>query len=241
MSPTIATGSLVCSETWALSTRSSGRIDEAFKAAGNSRDLLEGVVRDHPEDLNFQYSLAWTMGWIGGVPSHWWTDRQAKLSCDYRRSIELFERLVRENPEVRTYPLSLANGYCYLGQVLRQAGQEPEASDMSRKCLTLFERIDKGRPGKTVRSGLYPFPLQRPGQIDRGRAQRPPSDRVAWPIRPWKCSGRRSMAAIGICLDRIRRTTWTPCGRAMTTRPLSTKSRPRGALSKKLEETAAKP
>ncbi len=50
---------------------------------------------------------------------------------------------MRENPEVRTYPLSLANGYCYLGQVLHQAGQEPEASDMSRKALAWFERIDR--------------------------------------------------------------------------------------------------
>ena len=55
----------------------SGRIDEAFKAAGNSRDLLEGVVRDHPEDLDFHYGLAWTMGWIGEF-YHRRTNRQAE-------------------------------------------------------------------------------------------------------------------------------------------------------------------
>ena len=81
----------------------SGRIDEAFKAAGNSRDLLEGVVRDHPEDLNFRYSLAWTMHWIGSF-HHYRTDRHAEAIPYYRRAIELLERLVRENPEVRTYP-----------------------------------------------------------------------------------------------------------------------------------------
>ena len=81
------------------------------------------------------------MGWIGEF-YHRRTNRQAEAIPYHRRSIELFERLVRENPEVRTYPLSLANGYCYLGQVLRQAGQEPEASDVSRKALALFERID---------------------------------------------------------------------------------------------------
>ena len=31
-----------------------------------------------------------------------------------------------------------------------------------------------------------------------GRTQQPPSDRVAWPIRPWTRSGSRSTAAIGI-------------------------------------------
>src|SRR5262249_6945871 len=36
-------------------------------------------------------------------------------------------------------------GYCYLGQVLRQSSREPEASEMSRKALALFERIDEQR------------------------------------------------------------------------------------------------
>ena len=120
----------------------SGRIDEAFKAAEKSRNLLEGVVRDHPEDLGFGYSLAWTMHWIGTL-YHNRTNRHTEAIPYYRRAIDLLERLMRENPEVRFYPAILAGTYCYLGQVLREAGNVPEASDLTRKALVLFERIDK--------------------------------------------------------------------------------------------------
>jgi serine/threonine-protein kinase len=119
----------------------SGRTDQALLAAGKARDLLEGAVRDDPANLSFQYSLAWTWRWIGQI-HHRRTDRPAEAIPYYRRAIELLERLVRENPQVRTYPLQLAYGYCYLGQVLHQGGREPEAKDLSRKALALFDRID---------------------------------------------------------------------------------------------------
>jgi tetratricopeptide (TPR) repeat protein len=119
----------------------SGRIDEAFQAAQKARGLMEGAVRDHPEDLSFRFTLAWTLCWIGQI-YHRRTDHQAEAIPYYRRAIELLEQLVRENPEMRKYPVRLAYGYCYLGQVLRKSGRETEASDMSRKALALFERID---------------------------------------------------------------------------------------------------
>jgi hypothetical protein len=50
---------------------------------------------------------------------------------------------MRENPDVRTYPLELAYGYCYLGQVLRESGRGGDEADASRKALALFERIDR--------------------------------------------------------------------------------------------------
>ena len=116
----------------------SGRIDEAFKAAEKCRDLLEGVVRDHPEDLQFRHDLALILRWIGQV-YHRRTNRHAEAIPYFRRAIELFDGLVRENPGVRTYPLGLAFSSCYLAQVLREAGHEPEASETSRKALALFE------------------------------------------------------------------------------------------------------
>ena len=144
----------------------SGRIDEAFKAAGNSRDLLDGLVLDHPEDLNFRYGLAWTMQWIGSFHRNR-TDRHAEAIPYYRRAIELLEPLVRENPDVRTTQLTLAFAYCYLGQVLREAGNETQASDDVAESTHVVRADRQGRPGKTVRYRLYTFPLQRPGQIDR--------------------------------------------------------------------------
>ncbi len=216
-----------------------GRIDEAFKAAGNSRDLLEGVVRDHPEDLNFQYSLAWTMGWIGEF-YHRRTDRQAEAIPYHRRSIELFERLVRENPEVRTYPLSLANGYCYLGQVLRQAGQEPEASDMSRKALTLFERIDKEGLAKpydlacirSLSSDLVRSTGKGPAAAERSRRL---ADQAMEALRQAVDGGYRDLAWIELDAD------LDPLRPRNDYKALINQIKAKGALSKKLEETAAKP
>ena len=120
----------------------SGRTDKAFQAAGKAWELLEGIVRDHPDEMPFRLELAWTSRWIGQI-YHRRTDRRAEAIPYYRRAIDLLEQLARENPEVRTYPLQLAYGYCYLGQVLHMSGQEPEASDVSRKALALFERIDR--------------------------------------------------------------------------------------------------
>jgi serine/threonine-protein kinase len=183
----------------------SGRIDEAFKAAGKSRDLLVGVVRDHPEDLNFRYSLAWTMGWIGDFYRQR-TDRQAEAIPYYRRAIELLERLVRENPDVRTYPLSLANDYCYLGQVLRQAGQAPEASDVSRKALALFERIDKEGLAKpydiacirSLSSDLVRATGKEPAAVERSRSL---ADQAMKALRQAVDGGYRDLAWIEIDHD----------------------------------------
>jgi len=215
----------------------SGRIDEAFKAAGNSRDLLEGVVRDHPEDLNFQYSLAWTMGWIGEF-YHRRTNRQAEAIPYHRRSIELFERLVRENPGVRTYPLSLANGYCYLGQVLRQVGQEPEAWDVSRKALALFERIDAEGLAKpydlacirALSSDLVRSTGKDPAAAERSRRL---ADQAMEALRQAVNGGYRDLAWIEIDadLDLLRSRD--------DYKALIAEIKAKGASSKKLAETAA--
>ena len=183
----------------------SGRIDEAFKAAGSSRDLLEGVVRDHPEDLNFRYSLAWTMHWIGSF-HHYRTDRHAEAIPYYRRAIELLERLVRENPEVRTYPPTLANTYCYLGQVLREAGQEPEVSDLSQKALALFERIDKEGLAKpydiaclrSLSSDLVRSTGKDPAAVERSRRL---ADQAMEALRQAVDGGYRDLAWISIDPD----------------------------------------
>jgi serine/threonine-protein kinase len=217
----------------------SGRVDEAFKAAGNSRDLLEGVVRDHPEDLNFQYSLAWTMGWIGDFYRQR-TDRQAEAIPYYRRSIELFERLVRENPEVRTYPLSLANGYCYLGQVLRHAGQEPEASDVSRKALALFERIDADGLAKpydlacirSLSSDLVRSTGKDPAAAERSRRL---ADQAMEALRQSVNGGYRDLAWIEIDHD------LDPLRSRDDYKALIAEINAKGASSKKLGETAAFP
>jgi tetratricopeptide (TPR) repeat protein len=119
-----------------------GHTDEALQAVGKTREVLEGVVPEHPEDLTSRASLGQALRWIGQVYQRR-TDHHAEAIPYYRRAIELFERLMRENPEVRTYPLPLAYSYCSLGQVMREAGHGSEASDLSQKALSMFARIDK--------------------------------------------------------------------------------------------------
>ena len=119
----------------------SGRTDLALLAAGKARDLPGGRRPRSSRRLGLPVPSRLGVDWIGQI-HHRRTDRPAEAIPYYRRAIELLERLVRENPQVRTYPMVLAFGYCYLGQVLRQAGRESEAKDLSRKALTLFDRID---------------------------------------------------------------------------------------------------
>ena len=82
------------------------------------------------------------MHWIGTF-HHFRTDRHAGGDPLLSPRVELLQRLVRENPEVRTYPPTLASTYCYLGQVLREAGNEPEARTGHGKSLLSSKRIDK--------------------------------------------------------------------------------------------------
>ncbi len=217
----------------------SGRLDEAFKAAGSCRDLLEGVVRDHPEDLNFRYSLAWTMHWIGSF-HHFRTDRHAEAIPYYRRAIELLERLVRENPEVRTYPPTLANTYCYLGQVLREAGNEPEVSDLSRKALALFERIDKEGLAKpydiaclrSLSSDLVRSIGKDPAAVERSRRL---TDQAMEALRQAVDGGYRDLAWISIDPD------LEPLRSRDDYKALIAEIKAKSALSKKPEVTAASP
>jgi len=217
----------------------SGRLDEALKAAGSSRDLLEGVVRDHPEDLNFRYSLAWTMHWIGSF-HHYRTDRHAEAIPYYRRAIELLERLVRENPEVRTYPPTLANTYCYLGQVLRQAGNEPEASNVSRKALALFERIDKEGLAKpydiacirSLSSDIVKSTGKDPAAVERSRRL---ADQAMEALRQAVDGGYRDLAWISIDPD------LDPLRSRDDYKALIAEIKVKGVSSKKLAETAASP
>ncbi len=217
----------------------SGLIDEAFKAAGKSRDLLEGVVRDHPEDLNFRYSLAWTMHWIGTL-HHNRTDRHAEAIPYYRRAIELLERLVRENPEVRTYPATLAGTYCYLGQVLREAGNEPEASDVSRKALALFERIDKEGLAtpydiaciRSLSSDLVRSTGKDPAAAERSRRL---ADQAMEALRQAVNGGYRDLAWISIDPD------LGPLRSREDYKALIAQIKDKSALPKKPEETAASP
>jgi eukaryotic-like serine/threonine-protein kinase len=217
----------------------SGRIDKAFKAAENSRGILEEVVRDHPENLDSRYNLAWTMHWIGTL-HHNWTDRHAEAIPYYRRAIELLERLVRENPEVRTYPATLASTYCYLGQVLREAGHEPEASDLSRKALALFERIDKEGLAKpydiacirSLSSDLVKSTGKDPAAVERSRRL---ADQAMEALRQAVDGGYRDLAWISIDPD------LDPLRSRDDYKVLIAEIKAKSALSKKPEQTAASP
>jgi len=145
---------------------------------------------------------------------------------------------VRENPEVRTYPLSLANGYCYLGQVLRQAGQEPEASDLSRKALALFERIDTEGLAKpydlacirSLSSDLVRSTGKDPAAVERSRRL---ADSAMEALRQSVNGGYRDLAWIEIDHD------LDPLRSRADYKSLITEIKAKGASSKKLEETAA--
>jgi serine/threonine-protein kinase len=120
----------------------SGRSDEALGNLDKALRLREQVVRDDPHSIAFQYSHAITLRFIGQIYQRR-TRRHAEAIPYYRRAIEDLERLARENPDVRTYPLQLAYAYCYLGQVQSGSGRPAEARAVSRKALALFERIDR--------------------------------------------------------------------------------------------------
>jgi tetratricopeptide (TPR) repeat protein len=179
------------------------------------------------------------MHWIGTLHQNW-TDRHVDAIPYFRRAIELLERLVRENPEVRMYPGTLASTYCYLGQVLREAGNVTEASDVSRKALALFERIDKEGLAKpydiacirSLSSDLVKSTGKDPATVERSRNM---ADQAMKALRQAVDGGYQDLDWISIDPD------LGPLRSRDDFKDLIAEIKAKGTSSKKLEEAAASP
>src|SRR5262249_2397454 len=97
----------------------SGHADQAIPSIGKRMELLQAGGRQHRDRLYSKSLLALNLRWTGQI-YHRRTKPPANAIPYYRRAIELYEPLVRQNPEVKTYPLQLAYSICYLAQVLRR-------------------------------------------------------------------------------------------------------------------------
>ncbi len=141
---------------------------------------------------------------------------------------------------MRTYPGTLASTYCYLGQVLREAGKEPEASDVSRKALAWFERIDKEGLAKpydiacirSLSSDLVKSTEKDPAALERSRRL---ADQAMESLRQAVNGGYRDLAWIEFDPD------LGPLRSRDDYKALIAEIKAKSALSKKPEETAASP
>jgi serine/threonine-protein kinase len=117
-----------------------GRVGEAKRHYLTARDLLEQVVRRHPDSPEQRYNLAAAEDNLGTVMKP--PDQPAEPH--YKRAIDLRKALVRDYPDVRVYRAGLAESYQNLGVYYMTNRRPAEAAACYREAEALLRLlIDK--------------------------------------------------------------------------------------------------
>jgi serine/threonine protein kinase/Flp pilus assembly protein TadD len=109
--------------------------------------ILAKFVRDNPDVPDFQHNHAGICFYLGAL--HFATDEGLSW---FKRAIESWERLVRLNPDARSYRASLARAYGYGGLMLKQMGRQAEASILDDKALSLRQELSREEPSRASHS-----------------------------------------------------------------------------------------
>ncbi len=124
--------------------RETGRKDEARTAFEESRRLLEGLTRAHPNVTRFQDSLATNYNNIGNLLHETGKAREALESHGMARSI--WQKLVEAEPNNAAFQTGLAMGFHNIGHLLKEAGNWREALASYQSERMIFQRLVDANP-----------------------------------------------------------------------------------------------
>jgi len=120
---------------------------EAYKLA---REVLEGLVRNHPAKVGYRLRLAVLLHEL--AYNHKSNGRFAESEREWRQAIDLFEDLVSELPGVPVYRNRLAESQHTLAGILAKTGHPREAEELwkssiaiRRQLLAEFPRVPRYR------------------------------------------------------------------------------------------------
>jgi tetratricopeptide (TPR) repeat protein len=119
----------------------------ALAAYERAVELLDPVVRSHPQLADQAYRLAILLGDMNVVRQHLGKLDSALASC--RKGMEIFERLDRQFPGVLSYQQGLAGNYNMMSDLHRHRREPADSLDFAQKGKTLLERLVSAHPEDT--------------------------------------------------------------------------------------------
>jgi tetratricopeptide (TPR) repeat protein len=121
-----------------------GRLAEAEATLIRAKDLLSGLVHDHPGKERYQVQLSLTLTNLGLI--YQTTNRLAQVAPLYEKAAALLAPLVEQHPEWYEDGLSLATLYSNWGMLLAGAGQLPAALARHNQAVELAEALLQKEP-----------------------------------------------------------------------------------------------
>ena len=123
-----------------------GRKVDALRAFEESLRVRETLGRERRDD-EFQGALARTLTNLGLLQSL--TARSEAAERSYARALELFESLVKRNPEATTYVEGLALALHNLGYLQSDVGRNEDAEQSLARAIGILEPLVKANPEVT--------------------------------------------------------------------------------------------
>ena len=120
-----------------------GKQDEAVGSYEKAIDLQEGLVEQHPQDIDYRSDLAHSYNGLGVV--HHQQAPEEALNA-YQKAREMGERLVVEDPEEDSYQTQLGWVYNNLGLLREKMGVADEALAWHQKAIEVRRRLVKRKP-----------------------------------------------------------------------------------------------
>ncbi len=131
-----------------------GDTNRAIETGRRAVDLVERLVRDHPETSAYRQLLARSLVSLANALR---TTRQPQEAlAAYRRAAEIHETLFRTEPANTDYAADLAVTWSNLANVLGNSGQTQEAESLLSRDRTHLEDLVRRAPPKSSPGTCWP-------------------------------------------------------------------------------------
>jgi serine/threonine-protein kinase len=131
----------------AKTTREIGSIPDAIRSYGDSIDIMERLVREHPTIARYQRELAVCHNNLGNLLTD--TGRLDEAMSAHQQALTIRQNLAHDQPSVLEYQSDLAASRINMGQLLSQMGRRDEALKSYRTALAILEPLARDHPAVT--------------------------------------------------------------------------------------------
>jgi serine/threonine-protein kinase len=128
----------------AITTEEIGSVPDAVRSYSESIDILDRLVREQPDAVEYRRDLASGLQRVGSLLSQ--TARPAEALQSYHRALQLRERLALERPGDAEDASRLAGSHNAIGLLLHETGRPAEAMEAHRRALAIRERLAREYP-----------------------------------------------------------------------------------------------